>query len=392
MAGVGYSKYTLPNDYSVVEGRALEISSGLPVSVSYKREKNSDTLQNDTDNSSFDARLNLFGLFPVKDVNISVVSKNKVAVLGSLFGIKIFTDGVLVVKVDTVDTEKGNKSPAKNAGIEVGDYILTVCGEKVTCNEDVAKLVEESMGKKMVFCIKRNGKKINLMLTPELSYSTGKYKAGVWVKDSSAGIGTLTFYNPYTNIIGGLGHAVCDSETGTILSLEKGELVTAEIVGVEKGVSGSPGGLKGKFSNVSLGELLINNETGVFAQKTLNFNEESLMEIALKQEISVGKAQILVTVEQEKGAELYDCEITKINHTDSITKNLSIKICDDELIEKTGGIVQGMSGSPIIQNGKLIGAVTHVLVDDPTKGYGIFAENMLETAQLVSEQQLKEAS
>jgi stage IV sporulation protein B len=342
--------------------------------------------------SRYDANINLLGIFPVKKVSVSVIQSQDVVVLGNPFGIKIYTDGVLVVKIDSVDTEKGKKNPAAEAGIMVGDYILTVAGEKVTSNEDVARLIEKSNGKQIVIKIKRNNDVYNVMLTPKLSYSTGKYKAGIWVKDSSAGIGTLSFYSPVLNMVCGLGHAVCENETGNPLKLESGRLVTAEILGIDKGRVGTPGGLVGKFSNLDLGELVCNSETGVYAVKSIGYERQDLIKIALKQEIVCGKAQILSTVD-EKGKKLYDCEITKVSYNNTVTKNISIKITDKELLDKTGGIVQGMSGSPIIQNGKLIGAVTHVLVDDPTKGYAIFAENMLETAQSVAEEKkLKEAS
>ena len=189
----------------------------------------------------------------------------------------------------------------------------------------------------------------------------------------------------------GLGHGICDVDTGKLLTLNSGELVKAEILDVDKGSSGDPGELIGRFKDEHFSNLKINNETGVYGNCNLSYDNNSLTELALKQEIKVGYAEILTTVNGEI-PKYYKCKIEKIAHNNSITKNMVVKITDEELIEKTGGIVQGMSGSPIIQNGKLIGAVTHVLVDDPTKGYAIFAENMLETAQSVAQEQLKDAS
>lgn len=386
-----YVGNSFPDNYTVNEGSTLNLETKLPVSIKY----DDTTVLKAKDSSSlkkFNAKINLLGFVPAKNVNVAVVSKNQVVLGGEAFGIKLYTNGVLVVDVDVVDTEKGNRSPAADAGIKPGDYILTVAGKKVQTNEDVAKIVEQSGGKELAVLIMRDNRQLTVMLKPEISYLTGKYKAGVWVKDSGAGIGTLTFHSPVLGITCGLGHGISDSETGKILTINSGELVPAEIFGIEMGKSGSPGELKGKFKDGTLGKLITNTETGVYASKDVELNGEKLVEIAYKQEIKTGSAEIITTVDGESGPETFKCEIEKISYSGSITKNMLIKITDPALIDKTGGIVQGMSGSPIIQNGKLIGAVTHVLVDDPTKGYGIFAENMLETAQSVSQQQLKDAS
>ncbi len=391
-SGVYYVSYNTPDNFSRVYGKELKIESKIPIRVSENSDKELDVNANVNDKNFYSANIKLMGIFPVKTVNVSVIKEEDVLVLGKPFGIKIYTDGVLVVKIDSVDTESGNKSPAKAAGIQVGDYIITVCGERVNSNEDVARLVEKSGGEKIAIVLRRNNKKMTVVLKPELSYSSGEFKAGVWVKDSSAGVGTLSFYSPSLGVVAGLGHAVCDSETGVKLSLQKGRLVTATILSIEKGRVGTPGGLVGKFTNLDLGEMLLNTDTGVYAENDIEYLPSDLIKIALRQEVKCGKAKILSTIDGST-PKYYECDITKISHKNTITKNLSIKITDKELLQKTGGIVQGMSGSPIIQNGKLIGAVTHVLVDDPTKGYAIFAENMLETAQSVAENnQLKDAS
>ena len=391
-SGVGYLSYKTPDRYSAIYGKELKIETKIPISIEENSQKALGVNANVNEKNFYTANLKLLGIFPVKTVNVSVVKDEDVLVLGNPFGIKIYTDGVLVVKLDSVDTESGNKSPAKDAGISVGDYIITVCGERVNSNEDVARLVEKSGGEKIAIVLRRNNKKVTVVLKPEFSFSSGEYKAGIWVKDSSAGVGTLSFYSPSLGVVAGLGHAVCDSETGVKLSLQKGRLVTAEILSIEKGRVGTPGGLVGKFTNLDLGEMLLNTDTGVYAENDIEYLPSELVKIALRQEVKCGKAKILSTIDGGT-PKYYECEITKISHKNSITKNLSIKITDKELLAKTGGIVQGMSGSPIIQNGKLVGAITHVLLDDPTRGYGIFAENMLETAQGVAENnKLKEAS
>lgn len=339
---IGYIDYSFPDGYSVNEGENLEINTDLPISVTYKDTEFADSSSVKAKNSSYSARINIFGIFPVKNVEVSLISKTLVVLGGEPFGVKIYTEGVLVVGVDTVDTDQGNKSPAADAGIKVGDYILTVGGEKVYSNEDVAEVIEKSNGEEVRILIKRDNKQISLKLKPCLSYSSGKYKAGVWVKDSSAGIGTLTFYSPATGIACGLGHGVCDSDTGKVLSINSGELVTAEILGIKKGTAGTPGELKGRFKKDVIGKLLLNCDTGVYAKQDMTYSTDELVEISTKQEIKTGKAKLLTTVDSETGAKLYDCEIKKISFGNNITKNMIIKITDEELLEKSGGIVQGM--------------------------------------------------
>ena len=244
----------------------------------------------------------------------------------------------------------------------------------------------------MVLRIKRGGVESEIRFCAVRSQSERCYKAGIWVRDSSAGIGTMTFYDPETQMIAGLGHAVCDVDTGDIVPIASGEIVPARIYSVTKGQSGIPGELRGGFETGSYGPLLVNGITGVYASCRTETITGERVEVALKQEIEEGEAKIYTTI-RGKQPQWYRIRITQIRHRDeNATRNMVIEITDEELLESTGGIVQGMSGSPIVQNGKLIGAVTHVLVNDPTKGYAIFAENMLETAQGVADGQLKEAS
>ncbi|MDF2567582.1 MAG: stage sporulation protein, partial [Oscillospiraceae bacterium] len=219
------------------------------------------------------------------------------------------------------------------------------------------------------------------------------FKIGLWVRDSSAGIGTVTFYNPENSVFGGLGHAVCDVDTGQVMPIMSGEVVDVNINGVTRGSSGSPGELKGSFSsNKDSGSIAVNNETGVFGVLYQNPSNHSAIPIAMKQEVKTGKATIFTTVSGNTPQE-YKINIEKVNLNDnSMTKNMVIKITDPELLQKTGGIVQGMSGSPIMQNGVLVGAVTHVFINDPTKGYGIFIENMYNHSKAVKTYYKKIAS
>ena len=370
-----YFANELPDSFNIKKGESLDISDVISVA-------------NNVNSQS--VSLKMFGIIPIKEVELNEIDDYEVCVSGELFGIKIFTKGVMVVGVSAVDTATGQKNPASDAGIKIGDNILTINGKSVTSNEDIAQIIKNSGGNSLEVVILRNGNQKNLELFPTLSKS-GEYKAGIWVRDSSAGMGTMTFYNPITKVYAGLGHAICDVDTGQILSLSNGEIVGARVRSISKSVNGKSGSLCGEFSGGRIGSLLKNCELGVYGVlDNCNYNE--VMTVALKQQVQVGDAYILTSIDG-KTPQKYSCRILKIRYNNAPTQNMIIEITDNNLISKTGGIVQGMSGSPIIQNGKLIGAVTHVLVDDPTRGYAIFAENMLETAQSVAESnKLKEAS
>lgn len=389
-SAIFYLSNNISENYKVPSGETLILPTRLPVTAKYSGDSQAEVKLYHSIGSTYDVQLKLFGLIPINRARVEVVDDMYVAVLGTPFGMKIYTDGVLVVALSDVDTAAGNCSPATKCGIKIGDYIVTLDGKKVYSNEDVGELIEQSAGRPINVVVKREGKVIPLTLCAEKSASTGSYKAGIWVRDSSAGIGTLTFYYPYNNVVCGLGHGICDKDTGSLLTVNSGELVGAEIVSVKKAVAGEPGELTGRITLQKFGAIKLNSERGVYAVANNSFITENLMPIALKQEIVNGEATVITTVDGSAPKE-YACTI-KVHNKNGV-QNLTVKITDSELLSKTGGIVQGMSGSPIIQNGKLIGAVTHVIVDDPAKGYAIFAENMLETAQGVAEEQkMKEAS
>ena len=372
----------ISDTFSVIRGEKFEINNVFKTSESLADEKAMEVDSVLSSAKSYSSSIRLFGIIPIKSVNVDVVEKQYVVPCGTLFGLKIFTDGVLVVGMTDVATANGLVNPAENAGIKIGDVIVSMNSEKVNSSEDVAKAIENCGGEKVKAEIRRKNMSFEVEITPAKEESDGVYKMGLWVRDSSAGIGTLTFYDPETGLAAGLGHAICDVDTGEMLPIMSGEMVEAEILGITKGVSGDPGEIRGKFkSGLSLGRLIQNCETGVYG--VLNeIKDMETVEIALKQDVEKGAAQIISTLDNESGAEYFDCTIEKVYYNDdSPTQNIVIKITDEELLEKTGGIIQGMSGSPIIQNGKLVGAVTHVFVNDPTKGYGIFAENMYKTAK-----------
>ena len=370
----------MPEQFHVVEGNELILNGAVNASGSKTMEGRSVSAASLSAGSSYTASLKLFGLFPVKDVAVQVVDTPVVVPCGTPFGIKMFTDGVLVVGMSAVDTPTGSYNPAKSAGIKMGDVIVSIEDQIVTRTEEVAELVENSGGKAMTFTIRRDNITFDVQFVPAKSVNENRWKAGMWVRDSSAGIGTLTFYDPSDYTFGGLGHAVCDVDTGEIIPISSGEIVPARIYSVNRGVSGAPGELRGGFETGTLGNLEINGETGVYGTLEHLPNAVGTMPVAMKQQVRSGAAQVLTTIDGTT-PQLYDIEIDQVRYNDSSpTRNMVIIIKDPELLEKTGGIVQGMSGSPIIQDGKLVGAVTHVFVNDPTKGFAIFAENMLKTA------------
>lgn len=382
---------TVEKNYKVNRGGELQIDSLIPVTAVYNGVKMSQSNQNHSVGDSFKVDLKIFGVIPFSTANVEVVDSMHVAVLGNPFGMKIYTDGVLVIEATDVNTPSGNINPAISAGIKIGDYIKTVNGQKISCNEELSQKVTESNGDSLSVEVLRAGKTMRFNVIPIFDSSAGTYRIGIWVRDSSAGVGTLTFYSPANGIICGLGHGICDSDTETLLDVDKGELVGASILSVEKGSAGNPGALKGKFTYDSIADIQLNCENGVYGFAKQKISTPNLTEIALKQEIYDGDAQILCTVSGDT-PKLYSCTVKKSNSNRSNTQNLIVTVTDPELIENTGGIVQGMSGSPILQDGKLIGALTHVLVKDSLTGYGIYAENMLETAESVAERQLKDAS
>ncbi len=330
-------------------------------------------------NACYETSVKLFNIFPVKKTKVNVSDRKYLVPGGNIFGIRLYTKGVMVVKIEGVQTQDKKENPGLKAGLRKGDIILSVDGVNISDNDTLSKIISSSDGKTLVFEVERNKKILNIEFTPILS-SDNTYKGGLWIRDSTAGIGTVTFYDSENNIFGGLGHAICDVDTGEVMPLSGGDAVKATVKGCYKGTKGVPGELCGVFNGKSLGPIYINNETGIYGVINNTDNKNSSIPVALPAEAKEGKAQIISTVD-ENGPEYYDIEITKIYNGNKDNRNMIIKVTDEKLLKKTGGIVQGMSGSPIIQNNMLIGAVTHVFVDNATEGYGIFAENMIKTEE-----------
>lgn len=363
-----------PDDFSMTQYEQIEVADS----------GSSDQEAGTNFSISREADLRLLGVIPVKSTYLNQVGETYVVPCGTPFGLKMLTDGVVIVGLNPVETFTGTAYPADAAGLEQGDIILSVDGEKVASNKELTMLVRESGGEPMDFQVKRDGQELQCTVTPVKSVSDEEYRCGIWVRDSSAGIGTMTFYDPATGIFGGLGHAVCDVDTGEPMPLSSGEVVPAYISGVKKGEKGAPGELQGSFlSSVPSGMLYLNNETGVYGTLGSSPSQNEAIPLCFRQDVEEGPAQVLVTVDGQ-GPRLYDIVIEEVNLGDNTpTKNMVLHVTDPELLEATGGIVQGMSGSPVIQNGRLAGAVTHVFVNDPTRGYGIFAENMLDNCEKI---------
>ncbi len=325
----------------------------------------------------------LFSIIGVRGIDVSAAQGFKYEGLklipgGTPFGVRFNTVGVLVVGFCDIDAKKGTENPAYTAGLRANDVITKANGEILSDAGQLTKIVENSDGKSICLTYTRGGEEKTATLTPIYSVSEKRYKTGIWVRDSGAGIGTVTYVFPKTYAFGGLGHGICDGETGKLIPMQRGSVTDVTISAIKRGVSGTPGEIKGYFGNNKLGTLIDNTECGVyglFTEKPKGTGEA--MDIASRHEVKNGDAYILCTLDGG-GVCKYSVEITGINRDAKGSKCFTVKISDKALIEKTGGIIQGMSGSPIIQNGKLIGAVTHVLINDPTTGYGIFIENMLE--------------
>ena len=300
--------------------------------------------------------------------------------LGHTVGIKLFSDGLLVVNLSESTDAQGNVSPARACGICTGDLILEMNEEDLKSTEQFQAALQENGNRPVSLTVKRGAKILSLTAVPT-SGSDGVYRLGAWVRDSMAGIGTLTYYDPQDGTFGALGHGITDVDTGQLMPVSSGSLMPSEVVGVNKGVGGNPGELIGEFeTDVNLGDLACNSSSGIFGtlQDTSLVTGKALP-VASKEEVKCGKATILANVNGDE-VEEFSIKITKISPNDSTGRDMVIRITDERLLSATGGIVQGMSGSPIIQNGKIVGAVTHVLVSDATKGYAILMENMLASA------------
>ncbi len=385
---------SIPENIIIFQGEKLNLNTLLGISLKTE-DKNIETIQNskiiqtssdlglnEEYTGKVNLSVNLFGL-KVKDVTLNVLETTEVVPLGELVGLKLYTNGVLVVGMSEISgTDKNTYKPYENTGIVEGDMIIKINENSVTNTEELIECVNNSKGKEISIKYVRNGEIIETYIKP-IETAKDDYKIGLWVRDAAAGVGTISFYEPESGLFAALGHGIIDVDTLKLLDISTGEFVTTNIVSIIKGEKGNPGKIQGSVENQkTIGEVYKNTEFGVFGKvsntSVLNEDLSKTIKVASRNEIKKGKATIICTLENNKKEE-YEVEIQKIfanNNEDN--KSMLVKITDEELLEKTGGIIQGMSGSPIIQNGRLIGVLTHVLVSDPTVGYGVFADLMVE--------------
>ncbi|UII54792.1 SpoIVB peptidase [Cytobacillus spongiae] len=384
----------IPKDITVFEGQQYDFSKAAPVSATISSEQ-STVAFNDNGNGvkltgtrpgKEEMMLEIAG-FPIKKVDVNVLKDFKIIPGGQSIGVKLNTVGVLVVGHHQVNTSSGKASPGETAGIQVGDIITSINGEKIEKMADVAPFVQDAgeSGKSLNITLKREEGEVKTELTPLKEDGGNMYKLGLYIRDSAAGIGTMTFYHPESKKYGALGHVISDMDTKKPIVVEDGQILRSTVTSIEKGSNGNPGEKLARFSSDKkvIGNITRNSPFGIFGKLNKDITNgvvDEALPIALSHQVKEGPAQILTVVDNDE-VKKFDIEIVStIPQKFPATKGMVIKVTDSELLEKTGGIVQGMSGSPIIQDGRVIGAVTHVFVNDPTSGYGVHIEWMLNEA------------
>ena len=336
-----------------------------------------------TINNKEKLKVSLFNKVPIKEIDVEVIKNTKIIPNGNIAGLKLYTNGVLVVGMSEIEgIDQRTYKPYENSGIKEGDRILKINNKAIINTKDLIQKVNNSNGKEIDIEYARDEIIKECYINP---IKTGKdeYKIGLWVRDSAAGVGTVTFYEPETRKFAALGHGIVDIDTEQLINISSGEFVTTRIIDIIKGKSGQPGKIQGTIENSKrIGEIYKNTNFGVFGKANdlnlLKTNLNSEIEVASRNEINLGKAEIICNLSNNK-EERYEIEIEKIYRENNYNnKSMRIKVTDNRLIEKTGGIIQGMSGSPIIQNNKFVGAVTSVLVKNPEEGYAIFGDLMIK--------------
>ncbi|MEG2460603.1 MAG: SpoIVB peptidase [Clostridia bacterium] len=297
---------------------------------------------------------------------------------GEPTGIRLLASGVLVMGIDYVDTASGQRNTLEGVNLSIGDIILEVNDIKVETNEELMQITKKSNGQSLKLRVCRKGKEHITNIVPALSKTNGQYKLGLWVKDSSAGVGIITFYDRKNKNFAGLGHGITETKENYILPILTGGLVKTSILNVNKGYAGKPGDLRGTLTTDVIAQINLNTEYGIYGKmlEDTMYKEKNKIDICLKNKIKEGKAYIYTCINGSK-PQKFEIKIIKVIQDSTGNKNMVIEVTDKKLLEITGGIVQGMSGSPILQGGKLIGAVTHVFLNEPTRGYGVFIENMI---------------
>ncbi len=407
-----YSFYDFPDEIRIIKGKQQSVELNIPITFQLLCDQKENLEINgltpaeglninlkeplvlrSSEQGIYNLRFNLFGVIPVKKMRVFVLPEKKVVPGGHSLGVKLRPDGVIVVGFASVTGHSGQRhSPAQDAGIQIGDTITMVNNKKINGADDLARIVNDTKDNPINLTLKRREQIINLVLEP-VKNKSNNYQLGLWVRDIAAGVGTLTFYDPETGLYGALGHVISDADTGKVIELGEGEIIRSRVTSIYPGRKNQPGEKRGVFINESniMGNIMANTPFGIFGRAYSSFNNPvyDALPIAPISQVREGNAKILTVLEGETIGE-YDIEIEKIiKQASPNSKGMIIKVTDPELIKQTGGIIQGMSGSPIIKDGYLVGAVTHVFVNDPTKGYGVFAEwmfneiNTLEGEKLV---------
>ena len=386
----------IPKSIVLFEDEQLNVKKILGINIVNKSEKyntvytSSDSVneRNESKLGTTNLEVKLFNTFNVKDIDVSIIKRVKVIPIGQVVGLKLYTSGVLVVGMSEIKGIDNNKyKPYESTGIEEGDTIIQIENDEIMGTKELIQKVNSSKGKEIKIKYVRDGKIKECSILP-VKTDVEEYKLGLWVRDSAAGIGTMTYYEPETHNFAALGHGITDIDTGKLINVSNGQFITTKVLSIVKGKDGAPGKIQGSINEQSnIGVIKKNSIFGIYGivenLEKLKLDSSENMDVATRNEIQLGKATILCSLNDETVKE-YKIQIEKIylnNNYDN--KSMLIKVTDKELIEKTGGIIQGMSGSPVIQNGKFIGAITNVLVNDPTKGYVVFGDLMIKEMRSV---------
>ena len=383
----------IPNRIILFEGEKFKINTLLGMKIKAQKNETIETsannqkrLEKSNKNSEIGKKsieVSLFENIPLKKVEVYVLPKIKVIPVGDVAGVKLYTNGVLVVGMSEIEGKDNKRyKPYENTGIKEGDRIIKINNKQINTTNDLIETINYSKGNNIEIKYIHETETKECSMTP-VKIKDNEYKIGLWVRDSAAGLGTVSFYEPENKMFGALGHGITDIDTNELINIASGEFVTTRILKITKGEIGIPGKIQGTIENQkNIGKIFKNTKFGVYGEvdniSSLNLNKYTEMEVALREEIKEGPATILCSLDNKKPEE-YKIEIEKIYKENNYNnKSMKIKVTDQRLLEKTGGIIQGMSGSPIIQNGKFAGAVTCVLIKNPQEGYGVFGDIMIK--------------
>lgn len=368
----------IPKEIVLLEGEELNLKKmfGIQTVETAKTSNNNYNVSN--------LEVNMFGSIPLKDVKVTVIDDIEVVPIGKIIGLKLYTNGVLVVGMSEIEDCNNNLiKPYQNTDIKEGDTILKINENEIQDIDVLKEVVNKSEGENLKLTILRDGSILTSNITP-VKTDDKEYKLGLWVKDAATGVGTMTYYEPNSKSFAVLGHGITDSDTNNLINIESGELVTSKVISIKKGEIENPGEIKGTILNQqTIGRVSKNTQFGIYGTldnlTSLNIDTSKKMKVALRDEIKIGEAKITCSLDNSNKTKEYSIEIEKIYYdNDYNNKSMLIRVTDPELIDKTGGIIRGLSGAPIIQNGKFIGAVTNVLVSNPEIGYAIFGDLMVK--------------